>query len=79
MVIDFILNCRSSQFYLVLDVTNLTAQEMLLNYTLNKNIVIEARESCRVPVPVDRCPLFSQKKQNENFDDKDNISSNYLS
>ncbi|XP_053690651.1 protein brunelleschi [Sabethes cyaneus] len=46
-----------SQFYLVLDVVNLTVQEMSLNYTSNKTILIEAKESCRVPVPVDRCPL----------------------
>uniref|UniRef100_A0A1S4J791 Uncharacterized protein n=2 Tax=Culex quinquefasciatus TaxID=7176 RepID=A0A1S4J791_CULQU len=46
-----------SQFYLVLDVVNQTAQEMSLNYTSNKTILIEAKESCRVPVPVDRCPL----------------------
>lgn len=48
---------RPSQFYLVLDVVNLTAQEMSLNYTSNKNILIEAKESCRVPIPVERCPL----------------------
>lgn len=35
----------------------------MLNYTLNKNIVIEARESCRVPVPVERCPLFELDQQ----------------
>ncbi|XP_062121114.1 protein brunelleschi [Drosophila sulfurigaster albostrigata] len=46
-----------SQFYLVLDISNLTAQEMSLNYTENKNILIEAKESCRVPIPVDRCSL----------------------
>lgn len=56
---------RPSQFYLVLDVTNLTVQEMLLNYTFNKNIVIEARESCRVPVPVERCSLFDCKEDPE--------------
>ncbi|XP_030380620.1 protein brunelleschi [Scaptodrosophila lebanonensis] len=47
----------ASQFYLVLDISNLTAQEMSLNYTHNKNILIEAKESCRVPIPVDRCSL----------------------
>ncbi|EDW02773.1 protein brunelleschi [Drosophila grimshawi] len=47
----------ASQFYLVLDISNLTAQEMSLNYTDNKNILIEAKESCRVPIPVDRCSL----------------------
>lgn len=30
---------------------------MSLNYTDNKNILIEANESCRVPIPVDRCSL----------------------
>lgn len=46
-----------SQFYLVLDVTNLTLQEMTLNYTESKTILIEAKESCRIPVPVERCDL----------------------
>lgn len=46
-----------SQFYLVLDVINLTSQEMTLNYTATKNIIIEAKESCRIPVPVEKCPL----------------------
>ncbi|XP_065355679.1 protein brunelleschi [Calliphora vicina] len=46
-----------SQFYLVLDITNLTAQEMTLNYTNNKNISMEAKDSCRVPIPVDRCSV----------------------
>uniref|UniRef100_A0A1B0DMT0 Trs120/TRAPPC9 third Ig-like domain-containing protein n=1 Tax=Phlebotomus papatasi TaxID=29031 RepID=A0A1B0DMT0_PHLPP len=46
-----------SQFYLVLDVVNVTGQEMALQYTEQKNIVIEAKESCRIPVPVERCPL----------------------
>ncbi|XP_055918283.1 protein brunelleschi [Eupeodes corollae] len=54
-----------SQFYLVLDVSNLTAQEMSLNYTNNKNILIEAKESCRVPIPVDRCSLESLCKTEE--------------
>jgi len=53
----FYLICRASQFYLVLDISNLTAQEMSLNYTDTKNILIEAKESCRVPIPVDRCSL----------------------
>lgn len=41
----------------MLDVCNLTAQEMTLQYTPAKCIIIEALESCRVPVPVDKCPL----------------------
>ena len=50
---------KADEFYLVLDVVNLTQQEMLLQYTDNKNILVEAeaREACRVPVPVARCPL----------------------
>lgn len=47
----------ASEFYLVLDVVNMTTQEMILQYTDNKNILVEAKETCRVPVPVTRCPL----------------------
>lgn len=46
-----------SQFYLVLDVANLTQQEVSLNYPNDKTILIEPKESCRVPIPVERCPL----------------------
>ncbi|KAG4079459.1 hypothetical protein HA402_005156 [Bradysia odoriphaga] len=58
-----------SQFYLVLDVVNLTAQEMSLNYTTNKNILIESKESCRVPVPVERCPLERLLTENTQTND----------
>ena len=44
----------ASQFYLVLDIANLTSQEVSLSYPDNKKILIEAKESCRVPVPVER-------------------------
>lgn len=30
---------------------------MELQYTPSKTILIEGQESCRVPIPVDRCPL----------------------
>lgn len=30
---------------------------MDLQYTENKNMLIEGHESCRIPVPVKRCPL----------------------
>lgn len=46
-----------SQFYLVLDVSNLTQQEVSLSYPNDKTILIEPTESCRVPIPVERCPL----------------------
>lgn len=51
---------------------------MMLNYTTNKNIVIEARESCRVPVPVERCPLF-RRDQHKDDDDKDQMSKYFSS
>ncbi|KAF7271855.1 hypothetical protein GWI33_015332 [Rhynchophorus ferrugineus] len=47
----------STQFYLVLDIVNLTSQEMELEYAPSKRMLVEAQESCRVPVPIDRCPL----------------------
>lgn len=46
----------------MLDVANLTAQEMELHYTPTKNMLIEGHESCRVPIPVDRCPLSKLTK-----------------
>ncbi|CAK1555670.1 unnamed protein product [Leptosia nina] len=53
-----------SQLYLVLDVTNLTSEEIDLHYTENKHILIEGKESCRVPVPLDRCPFNVTPKSN---------------
>ncbi|KAL0871281.1 hypothetical protein ABMA27_005032 [Loxostege sticticalis] len=46
-----------TQLYLVLDVTNLTSEEMEFHYAPSKHILIESKESCRVPVPLDRCPF----------------------
>ncbi|XP_045585316.1 protein brunelleschi isoform X2 [Procambarus clarkii] len=45
------------QCYVVLDLLNCASNEMDLHYTPTKHILIEAGDSCRVPVPVDRCPL----------------------
>ena len=42
---------------MVLDVVNMTNHEVEVKYTANKCILIEEGESCRVPIPVDRCPL----------------------
>jgi len=35
----------------------MTNHEMELHYTQNKCIYMEGKEPCRIPVPVDRCPL----------------------
>ncbi|CAL1295465.1 unnamed protein product [Larinioides sclopetarius] len=43
--------------YLVLDILNCTGGEMEVQYATNKRIHIEASDICRVPVPVERCPL----------------------
>ncbi|XP_026821894.1 protein brunelleschi [Rhopalosiphum maidis] len=48
-----------SQFYLVLDVVNVTNQEMELKYATNKSILMEEKESYRIPVPVDRFLIHS--------------------
>uniref|UniRef100_T1GJK6 Uncharacterized protein n=1 Tax=Megaselia scalaris TaxID=36166 RepID=T1GJK6_MEGSC len=64
----------ASQFYLVIDVSNLTTQEMSLNYTENKNILIEAQESCRVPIPVDRCEIDeSTLKRSDELVENENV------
>ncbi|XP_050682191.1 protein brunelleschi [Leptidea sinapis] len=70
-----------SQLYLVLDVTNLTSEEMDLHYTENKHILIEGKESCRVPVPLDRCPFNSTPKIDDTMDSKSistSVSTNSL-
>lgn len=46
-----------SHCYLVLDILNATPYEMDLQYSSGKHIAIEALDSCRIPVPVERCPL----------------------
>ncbi|XP_049875620.1 protein brunelleschi [Pectinophora gossypiella] len=51
-----------SQLYLVLDVTNLTTEEMELEYASGKHILIEGKESCRVPVPLERCPFNAPQR-----------------
>lgn len=35
---------------------------MELKYSLNKSILIEAKETCRIPVSVERCPLDSDSQ-----------------
>lgn len=46
-----------SSCYLVLDVLNATDHELELEYTEGKRLLMEGAETCRVPVPVERCPL----------------------
>uniref|UniRef100_T1J6X1 Uncharacterized protein n=1 Tax=Strigamia maritima TaxID=126957 RepID=T1J6X1_STRMM len=48
---------RPTHCYLVLDILNPTEHEMEVQYTENKKILIEAKETCRIPVPVERCPV----------------------
>lgn len=71
------------QCYVVLDLLNSAPHEMDLHYTPTKHILIEAGDSCRVPVPVDRCPLvtlsqvyrkiYSNYKHCKNVSTVDNI------
>ncbi|KAB0793804.1 hypothetical protein PPYR_13424 [Photinus pyralis] len=75
----------SSQFYLVLDIANMTSQEMELHYTPTKHMLIESHESCRIPVPVNRCPLskltklyMDQNSATNNHLDLDRICSDHI-
>lgn len=54
---EILFHFRCSQFYLVLDVMNLTTYEVELHYTKSKLIQIEEGETCRIPIPIDRCPV----------------------
>lgn len=58
----------SNEFYMVLDITNMTNQELELKYTSTKSILIEENESCRIPIPVERCPLSKIGKYFESGD-----------
>ncbi|GAB6019419.1 hypothetical protein CHUAL_001000 [Chamberlinius hualienensis] len=46
-----------SHCYLVLDILNASDHEMEVQYSTNKRILVEANDTCRIPVPVARCPL----------------------
>ena len=48
---------RSNRCYLVVDVLNATNEEMELKYSANKSILIESKETCRIPIEIERCSL----------------------
>lgn len=41
----------------MLDIANMSNQELELKYGANKSLLMEENESCRIPIPVERCPL----------------------
>lgn len=45
----------------------MTNHEMELHYTQTKCIYMEGKEPCRIPVPVDRCPLNKLSMVTKNF------------
>ncbi len=57
-----IIYSRPSQFYLVLDVCNATQHEMELQYAKSKQILVEKSETCRIPVPLDKCSLLNTER-----------------
>ena len=58
---------KPNQCYVVLDVLNSSAHEMDLQYTDTKHLLIQAQESCRVPIPVDRCPISKMDAEVNTF------------
>ncbi|CAG0883588.1 unnamed protein product [Darwinula stevensoni] len=46
------------QCYLVADILNQTPHEMEVKYAEGKEIVLEAMDACRVPIPIKRSPLI---------------------
>jgi len=57
----FLVFISPSQCYLVLDICNATQQEMEINYAKTKQILVEKTETCRIPVPLTRCPASKNK------------------
>ena len=49
---------------------NATLNEIEVFYSSNKAIIIESKDTCRFPVPIERCPLV-----NESLDDNRNHNS----
>lgn len=63
---------RTSNCYLVFDALNATLNEMEVFYSSNKAIIIESKDTCRFPVPVERCPLVGETdEQNAKQNAKD--------
>ncbi|XP_043233359.1 trafficking protein particle complex subunit 9-like [Amphibalanus amphitrite] len=54
-----------SSCYLVLDVLNATEHELELEYTAGKKLLMEGDETCRVPVPLERCPLANDEQDSQ--------------
>lgn len=48
----------------MLDLWNATQQEMEVHYAKTKQILVEKAESCRIPVPLERCPSNMIEKGN---------------
>lgn len=48
---------RPNRCYLVVDAFNATSEEMELKYSANKSILIESKETCRIPIEIERCSL----------------------
>lgn len=55
------------------DTFNATEHEMNLFYTEGKQMLIEPKEKCRIPIPVKRCPL-SLTNESANLEDSFNRS-----
>lgn len=54
------MTCRPNRCYLVVDVLNAASEEMELKYSAGKSILIESKETCRVPIEIERCSLKDQ-------------------
>lgn len=50
------------------DALNATEHELNLLYAQNKEMLIEPREKCRIPVPIKRCPLNLSSLDDEDDD-----------
>jgi hypothetical protein len=44
---------------------------MELNYANNKEILIEAKETCRIPIPIERCSLVNEDAEDEEVGEED--------
>lgn len=57
---------RANNCFLVLDLLNRMGEEMELTYAGRKQILIEAGDTCRVPIPVEKCSFSESLDWREN-------------
>jgi len=66
---DVLAGDRQDNCFLVLDLVNRTQNEVELTYSARKQLLIEPGDTCRVPVPVEKCSFSESLEWEEGCDE----------